>query len=63
MQKFVITELAGREVAGMRNPGAGVTIELSEKQAEYPLRLGHIKRPGARKGAARKSAETDSKEG
>lgn len=54
MQKFTITELAGREVAGMRNPGAGETITLSEKQARHPLRLGHIKRLAPTKAAPAK---------
>ena len=49
MPSFNVTALAGREVAGKRNPGAGETITLSEKQAEHPLRLGHIERPVQRK--------------
>lgn len=44
MPKFVVTKLAGKEVAGLRNPGAGAILELSELQAEHPLRVGHIVR-------------------
>lgn len=46
---YEITESAGREVAGMRNPGAGDTIELTASQAEHPLRLGHIRVPAEAK--------------
>lgn len=31
-----------KEVAGMKNPGLGETLELTAEQAEHPLRLGHI---------------------
>lgn len=36
----VLTE--GKEVAGMKNPGKDEIIELSDAQAEHPLRIGHI---------------------
>ena len=39
---YFVTEAAGRLVAGARSPGAGKPIELSDAQAEHPLRLGHI---------------------
>lgn len=42
MPKFTITDKAGKEVAGMPNPGAGETIELTTLQAEHPMRIGHI---------------------
>lgn len=32
----------GKEVAGMKNPGKDEIIELSDAQAEHPLRIGHI---------------------
>lgn len=41
--KYEVTDLAGPTVAGFQNPGAGEAIELTERQAEHPLRLGHIK--------------------
>ncbi|MCZ4270719.1 hypothetical protein [Maritalea porphyrae] len=39
---FYVTELAGRDVAGQRNPGVGKPIELTENQAAQPLRQGYI---------------------
>lgn len=33
----------GRFVAGVRNPGKGQTISLTDKQAEHPLRTLDIK--------------------
>jgi hypothetical protein len=42
MKEYLVTESAGREVAGMRSPRAGKTISLTEAQAEHPLRLGYI---------------------
>ncbi len=44
MAKFIVTKLAGKEVAGFPNPGAGKAIELTEMQAQHPLRIGHIER-------------------
>jgi hypothetical protein len=41
--KYQVTEKAGREVAGVKSPGAGKSIELTALQAEHPLRIGHIK--------------------
>lgn len=43
--KFEVTEKAGTYVAGMRSPGQGKSIELTEKQAQYALISGEIKRP------------------
>lgn len=40
---YEITETAGPDVAGQRNPGAGETIRLTAGQAEHAVRLGHIK--------------------
>lgn len=42
MKAYLITELAGDEVAGIRNPGINETIHLTDLAAEHPLRLGHI---------------------
>jgi hypothetical protein len=41
--KYEVTDLAGPTVAGFQNPGAGEVMELTERQAEHPLRLGHLK--------------------
>ena len=46
MSDYIITEKAGRFVAGMRNPGAGVTIKLSDRQAAHDLRVGALRRAG-----------------
>lgn len=45
MKTYIVTETAGREVAGQDNPGAGQPIRLTDGQAEHPLRLGHIRHP------------------
>lgn len=42
---YIVTELAGAEIAGKRNPGATKEIWLEEIQAEHPLRLQHIVMP------------------
>ena len=42
MKTYVVTDMAGREVAGRRSPGAGKTVDLTDEQAAHPLRLGHI---------------------
>ena len=42
---FKVTEKAGEFVAGIRNPGAGKTLPLTEEQAEYALILGELERP------------------
>jgi len=46
---FYVTDTAGKEVAGLRNPGVGKAILLTESQAEQPLRMRHItrKKPAA----------------
>lgn len=41
-KSYYVTEDAGKTVAGLSNPGTGREILLTEKQAEHPLRLGHI---------------------
>ena len=51
---FYVTSDAGKEVAGIRNPGAGEPLVLSEAQAAPPLRLRHISREKpVREGAAK----------
>lgn len=45
---FIVTEKAGAFVAGMRNPGSGQELKLTEAQAFYALQLGEIERAGAR---------------
>jgi hypothetical protein len=39
---FYVTELAGKTVAGLTNPGVGKPILLTASQAVHPLRLGYI---------------------
>ena len=39
---YVVTKNAGTHVGALMNPGAGSEIQLSDSQAEHPLRLGHI---------------------
>ena len=41
---YVATEDLGREVAGVRNPGFGQAVSLTESQAQHALRLGHLSR-------------------
>lgn len=45
--EFEVTEKAGAWVAGMRSPGAGRTIELTEEQAHFALLAGELRRTGA----------------
>lgn len=42
MKSYVITEKAGRFVAGQRNPGVGTTLRLTDKAAEAGLREGAL---------------------
>jgi hypothetical protein len=42
MKDYLVTERAGAEVAGIRNPGINETVHLTDLAAEHPLRLGHI---------------------
>ncbi|MGN7870545.1 hypothetical protein [Paracoccus sp. 22332] len=42
MKTYVITDKAGRFVAGQRNPGVGTTLRLTEKAAEAGLREGAL---------------------
>lgn len=43
-KEFYVADAAGPMVAGLKSPGAGKKIMLTEGQAEHPLRLGHIVR-------------------
>lgn len=54
MKTYVITEKAGRFVAGQRNPGVGMTLRLTDKAAEAGLREGAL---AERKPEAAASAE------
>ncbi|MEN5278698.1 hypothetical protein ABE527_17350 [Brucella sp. TWI432] len=43
---FEVTEKAsGPFVAGVRNPGVGKTLQLTEDQAQYALISGELRRP------------------
>lgn len=42
MKEYVITEKAGRFVAGQRNPGVGISLHLTDKAAEAGLREGAL---------------------
>ena len=42
MPRYVITKSAGSYVAGLRNPGAGKILDLTERQAAHELRLGSL---------------------
>ena len=72
MNRYAITEKAGRFVAGQTNTGVGTVLTLTEKQAEHELRLGTLRRlngPGSESDAgktapaskARKVARSDPK--
>lgn len=43
MAKYVITEKAGRFVAGYRNTGVGTVVELSPHAADYEIALGTLR--------------------
>lgn len=42
--EYYPTEAAGPIVAGVKNPGTGEPVMLSDAQAEHALRLGHLSR-------------------
>lgn len=42
MARYLITEKAGRFVAGYRNTGVGTALELPPHAAEYELALGTL---------------------
>lgn len=43
---YTVTERAGNFVAGRRSPGKGKPIDLTDAQAETPLRNGEIAKEG-----------------
>ncbi|SMO65211.1 hypothetical protein SAMN06265173_10898 [Thalassovita litoralis] len=43
MNRYAITEKAGRFVAGQTNTGVGTVLTLTEKQAAHELRLGTLR--------------------
>ena len=43
MNRYAITEKAGRFVAGQTNTGVGTVLTLTDKQAEHELRLGTLR--------------------
>jgi len=43
MNRYAITEKAGRFVAGQTNTGVGTVLMLTDKQAEHELRLGTLR--------------------
>lgn len=59
MPVYLVTETAGAEVAGRKNPGTNEEIVLTPAQAEQPLRLGYVRRAKAAPAAA-KPVETPS---
>lgn len=42
MEDYIVTELAGKEVAGIRNPGEAEVVSLSRSQAEHAVRQGYL---------------------
>ena len=52
---FEVTEKAGLFVAGVRSPGVGKTVDLSEDQAHYALISGELVRPAEKAPAPRKT--------
>jgi len=42
MPRYIVTKSAGPYVAGLRNPGAGIVLYLTERQAAHDLRLGSL---------------------
>ncbi|MCA1242944.1 hypothetical protein LC092_10885 [Stappia stellulata] len=50
MQKsYRVLEAAGPWVAGVRNPGKGKTIKLTEEQAQYAVIAGELEDPAVSK--------------
>ena len=43
MPRYIVTKMAGPYVVGLRNPGAGKILDLTERQAAHELRLGSLK--------------------
>lgn len=43
MKQYIVTEKAGRFVAGRNNVGVGTVLELTPREAEYELTLGTLR--------------------
>lgn len=43
--EYEVTDKAGQYVAGVRSPGAGASIMLTEEQAHYGLIAGELRLP------------------
>lgn len=52
---FEVTEKAGLFVAGVRSPGVGKTVDLTEDQAHYALIAGELVRSVAKAAPTRKT--------
>lgn len=63
MAKYLITEKAGRFVAGHRNTGVGTVLELLPHAAEYELTLGTLVAAAAETAPAEVLAEPAAAEG
>ncbi|MHA7881719.1 hypothetical protein [Nitratireductor rhodophyticola] len=58
---FEVTEKAGAFVAGIRSPGAGKTLQLTEEQARYPLILGELRQPEKKPQEAKPATASNTK--
>ena len=56
MKDYIITT-SGDFVAGVRNPGKGKFIKLTDLQAAHPLRLGHIALKAAKEKGSKEIGE------
>lgn len=61
-KEYIVSPKAGFEVAGIRNPGNGKSIFLTDAQAEQPLRTGEILRPAKDDKAPSKTAKSKASE-
>jgi hypothetical protein len=43
VKQYIVTEKAGRFVAGRNNVGVGTVLELTPREAEYELTLGTLR--------------------
>jgi hypothetical protein len=61
MTRYIITEKAGRFVAGRNNTGVGTVLELTPAEAQYELTLGTLALEEApvESAAGAREAETD----
>ena len=56
MNRYAITEKAGRFVAGQTNTGVGTVLTLTAKQAEHEQRLGTLRPLDAEQAKAQEPA-------